>query len=135
MSIQQLKIKSSIVDANDYLNGIFSLFNSLNKELFPSSRIIDMFFSHFLFYQANYKYQESKSAHLWKLNDIVIKVLANTNSVIIVFDVSIRNNIVIFITHIHSYSKPIKKAIYYVVNITTTKVELFTIRCGINQVV
>jgi len=64
MSIQQLKIKSSIVDVNNCLNGIFSLFNSLNKELFPSSKIINIFSSHFSFHQANCKYKESKLAHL-----------------------------------------------------------------------
>ena len=33
-SKQRLKIKSSVVNTNNYLNGIFSLFNSLDNEIF-----------------------------------------------------------------------------------------------------
>ena len=33
------------------------------------------------------------------------------------------------------YDKPVIKMIHYAVNITTTKAELFTIRCDINQAV
>ena len=40
-----------------------------------------------------------------------------------------------FITHIHSYSNPIKKTFHYAINVTTTKAELFAIKCGINQAV
>jgi len=46
-----------------------------------------------------------------------------------------RNNIAIFILHIYSHNKPIIKTIHHAVNVTTTKAELFTIRCGINQAV
>jgi len=61
-------------------------------------------------------------------------VLINTNLVIVVSDASIRNNVAISITHIHSYSKPVKKTIHHAINITITKAELFIIKCGINQV-
>jgi len=60
-------------------------------------------------------------------------VLANANLVIVVFNTSIRNNVATSIAHIHSYFKPIKKEIHYTVNITTTKAELFAIKCKINQ--
>ena len=36
MSKQYLKIKSSVVDSNNHLNGIFSSFDNLHKELFSS---------------------------------------------------------------------------------------------------
>ena len=52
---QQLKIKSSIVDANNHLNEIFPSFDSLNHEFFPGFRLIDNFPSYFSFHQANYK--------------------------------------------------------------------------------
>ena len=55
----------------------------------------------------------------------------NANLVIVVSDASIRNN---SIAYVHSYSKPVKKEIHYTVNITTTKAELFAIKCKINQV-
>jgi len=38
---QWLKIKSFIVDANNYLNGIFLSFDSLNLEFFPGFRLIN----------------------------------------------------------------------------------------------
>ena len=48
---------------------------------------------------------------------------------------SIKNNIAISILHVHSYGNSIKKTIYYVINITLTEIELFAIKCGINQAV
>jgi len=88
-----------------------------------------------LFYHTNYKDKKSKTAHLWKLNNIILEVLSNTNTIIIALNTSIRNNIVISIAYIHSHSNIIKKIIYYAINITTTEVELFAIRCEINQAV
>ena len=38
------------------------------------------------------------------------------------------------IAHIHIHDKPITKTLYYALNITSTEAELFSIRCGINQV-
>ena len=38
-------------------------------------------------------------------------------------------------TTIYSYNRPIIKTIHYVVNITSTKAKLFTIRCRINQAI
>ena len=46
-SKQRLKIKSSIIDANNYLNGIFSSFNYLNSKFFLRSRLADNFSSFF----------------------------------------------------------------------------------------
>ena len=56
-------------------------------------------------------------------------------SIIVVSDTSIRNNITMSILHIYSCSNNIKKTIHYTVNVTSTEVELFAIRCGINQAI
>jgi len=56
-------------------------------------------------------------------------------SVIIVPDASIRNDIVMSIAHIYSYSNIVKKTLYYTANITSTKTELFAIKCRINQAI
>ena len=64
ISKQWLLIKSSIVDTNNHLNGIFPLFNSLNSKFSPGSRLIDIFSSHFSFHQADYKNKESKAAQI-----------------------------------------------------------------------
>ena len=36
-------------------------------------------------------------------------------------------------THVHTHNKPLIKTIHHAVNVTSTEVELFAIRCGINQ--
>ena len=117
------------------LNRIFSLFNFLNNKFSPGTRLINIFSSYFFFYQANYKDKESKATHLHKLNNIFLNVSLSANIIIVVSDVGIRNNIATSITHIHFYSSSIKKTLYYTVNITTTKIKLFTIRYRINQAI
>jgi len=59
----------------------------------------------------------------------------DSNSVVVISDASIKNNITILILHIHSNSNGIKKTIHHAVNITSTETELFAIRCRINQAV
>jgi len=48
---------------------------------------------------------------------------------------SIKNYIATSISHIHIHDKPIIKMIYCAINVTSTKAELFTIYCGINQAI
>jgi len=66
---------------------------------------------------------------------IFIYTLMDFTSIIVVSDTCIKNNIATFISHVHFYSNGIKKTIYHTINISLTKVELFAIRCRINQVV
>ena len=61
----------------------------------------------------------SKVAHIYKLDKYVLNTSTDPKSVVIVSDASIKNNIAIFITHIHSHSNLITKTIYYTVNITS----------------
>ena len=58
--------------------------------------------------------------------------LLDFSYVLVITDTSIKNNIVIFITHIYVQDKPVIKIIYYTVNVLTTEVKLFAIRCSIN---
>ena len=131
--IQHLKIKSSIVDANNYLNENFLSFDTLSNEFSPRNKLTDSFLNHLLFHIINHKDKKSKNSHLHILNKIVFEVSLKANSVIIVLDTSIKNNIATFINHIHSCSNLIKKILYYAINITTNETELFTIRCEISQ--
>ena len=59
----------------------------------------------------------------------------NPHSIIIVSDISIKNNVVTSIAYIHSYNLPVIKMIHYATNIISTEAELFAIRYGINQAV
>jgi len=133
ISKQQLKIKSSIVDTNNCLNRIFLPCDSLNKEFFPGSRLIDIFSSCFSFHKADCKNKESKAAHCYKLDEIVPNALSNPNTVIIISDVSIRNNVTISITYVHSFSNLIRKTLHYAINTTITEAKLFAIRCKITS--
>ena len=135
MPKQQLKVKSSIVDTNNYLNGIFSSFDSLHKELSPSFRLVDSFSDHFYFHTVNHKDKERKEAYLHKLNKICEDILSDSNTIIVISDTSIKNNVTISILHVCSGHNTIAKTIHHTVNITLTEAELFTIRYGINQAV
>ena len=57
------------------------------------------------------------------------------NSVVVISDTSIRNNVIMSISHIHFHSNDIKKTIHHTINVTLTKAELFAIRYGINQAI
>jgi len=62
-SKSQQKIKSSIVNANNHLNGIFPSFDSLNSEFCPDFQLIDIFSSHITFVKADYSSNKSKNSH------------------------------------------------------------------------
>ena len=131
ISKQQAAIKSSIVNANSHLNGIFLSFDSLNKEFYLGNRLVDSFSS---CNKADYSLEESKSHYCSLLDNIVLNTSSDPSTVIVVSDTSIKNNVTISIAHIHSFSNPLKKTLYHAINVTLTEAELFAIRCGVNQV-
>ena len=57
---QQLKIKSFIIDANNYLNGIFPFFNFLSNEFSPGFILIDNFSSCFSFIEQTTKIKKAR---------------------------------------------------------------------------
>ena len=131
ISKQQAATKSSIVDANSHLNGIFLSFDSLNKEFYLENRLVNSFSNCFSFYKADYSSKERKSHHCSLLDNIMLNTSSNLSIVIVVSDTSIKNNVTISIAHIHSFSNPLKKTLYHAINVISTEAELFAIRCGI----
>ena len=109
---QQLSIKNSIVNANNYLNRIYMLFDPLNKEFHLEKRLVDKFSSHFSFYKTNQSSNKSKSHHCNNLDKTVLKILSDLSTVIVISDTSIKNNVAISITHIHAFNSPLKKTNY-----------------------
>ena len=95
----------------------------------------DQRFCYILFYYANHESKENKTTHIHKLDECVFYTSNNSKSVVIVSDTSIKNNITISITHVHSLLNPVKKMIHYAVNIMSTEAELFAIRYSINQTI
>jgi len=131
-SKQRLKVKIFIIDTNNCLNGIIPSFNPLYKELTSRFWLVDIFSNCFLFNIAECKVNDYKNAYLQKLNDIFIDFLQNSKTVVIISDASTKNNVTMSIAHVYSGQNIVAKTIYHTVNVTSTEVELFAIRYGIN---
>ena len=83
----------------------------------------------------NWKNTEVKNAYLYFLDKIFDNSLSNSNSILVISNASVKNNITTLISHIHQDSNIIAKTIHYAINVTSTEMELFSVRCGINQAV
>jgi len=62
-----------------------------------------------------------------------MKILLSIKILFIIVDTSIKNNIAFLISHIHRGQEIIAESTHHVTNVTSTKAELFTIKCGINH--
>ena len=113
-------------------NKSFPSFSLLHSEFSPRHRIINNFLDYFSFNVCN-KEKDNKY-HIHQLDKIVLKSSSSPSTTIIASDTSIKNNVIISISHMHVYSRPIIKMIHHVVHVTSIEAELFAIRCGINQV-
>ena len=111
-------------------NKSFLSFNSLYSEFSPGCRIIDNFSNCFSF-DIHDKGKDDKHC-TQQLDNLVLEFSSSSSATIITLDASIKNNIAIFILHMHFYNKPIIKMIHHTVHITSTEAELFAIRCSIN---
>ena len=120
-----------MVDLANRVNECFPSFNPLNLEFSPSLRVIDNFSDCISFNLFN-KEKDNKSC-TQLLDEMVLESSSSLSVAIIASDACIKNNVATSIAHIHTHDKPLIKTIYYTVNITNIEVELFTIRCGINQ--
>jgi len=109
----------------------FSSFSPLNSEFSPGSRIIDTFSDRFSFNVCDKRNDIKFRAQ--KLDDLTIESSSSPSVALVALDASIKNNIVTSISHIHMVDKPLTRTIHQAVNVTSTKAELFAIRCGINQ--
>ena len=132
-SKQFQKHKSFIIDFNNCPNGFFPSFDSLYKEIFSGFCLVDNFSDCFLFHTVNCRDKDVVKAHLQKLNKIIEDFYINSKTAIIISDVSIKNNVTASMLYVYSGQNILAKTIYHAVNVTSTKAELFTIRCGINQ--
>ena len=131
--IQQSSIKEILVDIDNKFNKVFLSFSLFNHKFLPGNRLTDIFPNYFSFYSSNRSNNQDIKRHLRHLNKITIQVLLDLHSVVIISNVSIKNQVAISIYHIYSHNKPIIKTLYYAVRIMSTKAELLTIRYGIIQ--
>ena len=65
---------------------------------------------------------------------MVLQNSLDPNIALVVTDTSIKNDIATSISHIHSANHPLIKTVHHASCVTSSEVELFAIRCGINQV-
>jgi len=116
-------------------NKVFPSFDPLNVKFSPGSYLIDIFPSCFSFHSYIKQKKNNLENHTNQLNDIATSSSLNHLHTLVISDAGIKNNIAMSISHIHIYDRPIVKMVHHATNVTTTKVELFTIRYSINQAV
>jgi len=114
---------------------VYLFFNKPHKELLPGFQLIDNFSNHFSFNTVNSKDTEVKNTHIYTLNKIFNNFFLNPNTILVISNASIKNNIITSILYIHSGQNILAKTIHYVINITSTKTVLFSIKYGINQAI
>ena len=72
-----------------------------------------------------------KIAYCNKLNHIYEDSIISQNTILIIFNTSVLKNVTTSVLYIYR-GQDIIKTMYHVMNITSTKAELFAIRCSIN---
>ena len=126
-------IKGLVVDMDNCFNEVFPSFDPLNPEFVPGCRVIDIFSNCFSFHLFSKCKEDNFKSQIHQLDCLAIEFSSNLSYALIITDTSIKNNITTFISHVHIYNKSLTKTLRHAVNIMSTEVELFAIRCGINQ--
>jgi len=121
------------MDINNRFNEILPSFSSFNHKFSLGNRLIDIFPNCFSFHSLNRKSKNSIKNHLYNLKNITLQASSDPHIVVVISDVSIRNCVATSIVHVHAHNSPIIKMIHYIVNVMSAEVELFIIRCSINQ--
>jgi len=133
MPRQRAKIKSPITDINNHLNKVLSSFNSLNSKLQPGFCLVDTFSDQFSFTLVNHKDTDALKTHNIKLDKIYEDSSDNQNIILIIVDMSIKNNVAMSVFHIQKSHNIIRKSVHHAMNVNSTEAELFAIRYRIDQ--
>jgi len=83
----------------------------------------------------NYKDKDTVNAYIHNLDKVFVDSCLDPEMVIIISNASIKNKIATSILHVHYGHNIHAKTIHHAVNVTFTKVELFTIIYSINQAI
>jgi len=130
---QKVLTKGYLIDSKFKSYGIFPSFSPLDPEFTPGQRIIDNFSDRFSFNLANKKEKEKNNHRTQELDKIVLRNSSILNTALVITDASIKKDIAMSIAHIHSANCPLIKTVHHTSFVTSSEVELFAIRCGINQ--
>ena len=130
---QRILTKGYLIDSYNKVHGIFPSFSPLNSEFSPGHRIIDNFSDRFSFNLVNKKEKEKDKFCAQELDDMVLHNSSLSHTALVITDASIKNNITTSILHVHIVNHPLTKTVHHALFVTSTEVELFAIRYGINQ--
>ena len=130
---QRSLTKGHLIDSNIKSYGIFLFFSPLDPEFSPGHRIIDNFSNRFSFNLVNKNDKNPNLTCAQELDDMVLRNSSSPHTALVITNTSIKFNITMSISHIHSANWLLIKTVHHASFITTMEVELFAIRCGINQ--
>ena len=99
---QKSNINGHLIDSNNKLFGVFLSFFPLNPEFILGSRVVDIFLDRFSFNLANKGI--NNNSHIQQLDNITLQSSSSPNMVIVVTDMSVKNNITTSISHIHAFN-------------------------------
>ena len=126
----------------EFYNGHQQLFKQIiiffwqfEQETFSQLLSSRYFFELFFFLSVNQKDSNALTSHCNRLNNIIKNLLVNQDTILIIIDTSIKNNIVTLVSHIYRGQEVITKSVYYAMNVTSMEAELFSIRYRINHAV
>ena len=125
--------KGHLINSFNKALGIFPSFSPLNPEFSPGLRIMDEFSNCFCFNLVNKKEKEKYKTHVQELDNMVLSNSSSPQSTLVVMNASIKHDIATLILHVHIANHPLIKTVHHALFMTSTKAELFAIRCGINQ--
>ena len=130
---QRILTKGYLIDSYNKSHRIFPSFSPLSIEFSPGNHIIDNFSNQFSFNLVNRKEKTKVNNHALELDKIVLQTSSLPHTALVITDASIKNDIATSILHIHLMNSPLTKTVHHALFVTSTKAELFAIRCGINQ--
>jgi len=130
---QKVLTKGHLIDSKFKSYGIFPSFSPLDPEFAPGHRIIDNFSNRFSFHLVNKKEKGKNNHCAQELDEMVLRNSSVPNTALVITDASIKNDIATSISHIHSADRPLIKTIHHASFVMSSEVDLFAIRCGINQ--
>ena len=132
---QKLKVKSSIIDTNNRLNGIIYSFDPFNNEFSPGNRFIDMFPSCFSFYLSDrksaLKLERYIFANSMKSSSMLQLILKQQLS----YWMWVSKTKLLHLLLMFTFMIPLSSKLSTMLSITSTKAELFAIRYELNQAI
>ena len=87
----------------------------------------------FSFHIVNCKNSKVRTAHQNKLKNIYSNSTNYHDTVLIISNVNVKNNIATLVSYIQRKHKIIMKTIHHAINLISTETKLFVIRCDISQ--